>query len=89
MPERLAFGFADLHPAVHARAMCKACLSTRHFFTVDDLPEAARQMQFRAIEPRLRCIYRGRDGRQPVCGGRMEIEIATPRAGHVVLREER
>lgn len=87
MPARLAFAFADLHPAVQARAMCKTCLSTRHFETIDALPEAARSMQFREIEPRLRCVDTGRNKRQPPCGGRMEIEIVTPNAGHAVLRE--
>lgn len=86
MPERLAFGFSDLHPAVRVKACCPTCLSSR-FFTPDDLPDAVQALQFRVIEKKLRCTDRGRDGRAPPCGGRMEIEILTPHAGHVVLRD--
>jgi hypothetical protein len=86
MPERLAFGFSDLHPAVRVKACCPGCLSSR-FFTAADLPAAVRDLHFRAIEKKLRCTDRGLDGRHPPCGGRMEIQIITPFAGHVVLRD--
>ena len=86
MPERLAFGFADLHPAVGVLAMCKACLSSRHF-AADDLPEAVRGRQLREIEPRLRCTDTGWAKANAPCGGRMEIQIVTPHHGHAVLRE--
>lgn len=61
-------------------------MSSRQF-NADDLPEGTRSQPFRAIEARLRCTATGKDGRQPPCGGRMEIEIITPHAGHVVLRD--
>ena len=86
MPAPLAFGFTDLHPAVGVVAMCRTCLASRHF-SAGDLPAAARDQQFRAIEPRLRWTDTGRDKRQPPCGGRMEIQIITPNAGHEVLRD--
>ena len=86
MPAPLDFGFTDLHPAVGVRACCRSCLSSRHF-AAGDLPADKRDEPFRAIEPRLRCTATGKDGRQPPCGGRMEIEIITPHAGHVVLRD--
>lgn len=60
---------------------------TSRDLSIDDLPEPFRTRQFREIEPRLRCTDTGRNRRQPACGGRMEIEIITPHAGHVVLRD--
>ena len=61
-------------------------MSSRQF-SADDLPAGAPSQPFRAIEARLRCTSTGKNKRQPPCGGRMEIEIITPHAGHVVLRD--
>jgi hypothetical protein len=73
-PQRFAFRFADLDDGATVLTNCRSCGA---FKTLDPdvLPTAARDLELRELETRVRCQSRGRDGRKPPCGGRVEFSI--------------
>ena len=85
MGVRLAFRFADLDDGVKVLTNCRACGA---FKTLDPdvLPATARDLELRELETKLRCQSRGRDGRKPPCGGRVEFSIEGVKAGWAPTR---
>ena len=85
MGERLAFRLADLDDGVGVLTSCRTCGA---FKTLDPaaLPAAARDLELRQLETKLRCQSRGHDGRKPPCGGRVDFSIEGVKAGRSPLR---
>ena len=65
----------DMRPEAHIISQCRLCLSSRHFYSEDDFPPEVRDLELYRIEPRMRCQARGRDNREPICGGRALFEV--------------
>jgi hypothetical protein len=81
----LAFTLGELDDGVSVLTVCRSC-GTFKTLVPDVLPIAARPLQLRALEGRVVCGWRGRDGRKPPCGGRVEFSIEGLKAGRSPLR---
>jgi hypothetical protein len=86
MGVRLAFRLTDLDDGVKVLTNCRSCGA---FKTLDPdvLPAAARGLELRELETKLRCQWRGKDGRKPPCGGRVELSMTGVKPGRAPTRD--
>ena len=86
MAERLAFRLTDLDQGVAVLTNCRSC-GTFKTLDPDTLPAAARALELRALETKLRCQWRGHDGTKPPCAGRVAFSLDGVRPGRSPLRD--
>lgn len=72
-PPRLWFRPSQVAETTTVYARCRKCLHVREL-DLSVLPDVLLIQ----IEPRLRCTWRGKDGKRPPCGSRADIEISVP-----------
>ncbi len=85
-PDRLAFTLDDLDDGVAVLTVCRSC-GTFKMLDPAALPTAAWALQLHALEPKLRCRWRGFDGMKRPCGGRVEFSIEGVKTGRSPLRD--
>lgn len=80
MPEPFHWRVSELPEGHHLMAYCRRCQGHRYLPRAL-LLEKAGDVPVNTIQPRLRCIERGRDKRGPRCDGAMDLDwLYTPQA---------